>query len=228
MSSKAVVAIIHFPGTNRERDMAVAVEHVMGATPHIIWCQERDLPSHTNLIIIPGGFSYGDYLRCGAMAGRAPIMEAIIKASQKDIPILGVCNGFQILCEAGLLPGYLMRNTDLKFKCLQQELHINTNSQWFESYTNKHITYPIAHGEGNYQAHDDVIDYLEQHHLIALRYKNNPNGSRNDIAGILSPNHKILGMMPHPENAIFSWQNEQSHVSDGSLLFHSILHHVLS
>jgi phosphoribosylformylglycinamidine synthase len=205
-------AIVLFPGSNREGDAARALRQA-GADATIVWHDDHDLPDRTDLVVLPGGFSYGDYLRCGAIAGRANIMDAVRAHAARGGYVLGICNGFQILCESGLLPGVLMRNRDLRFICKRQFLRVERNDTVFSRAYAKHqaIDVAIAHGEGNYEAHDQTIEALEAEGRVAFRYCNaegvvggdaNPNGSTNDIAGIYSEKFNVLGMMPHPENLI--------------------------
>ncbi|HXY58730.1 MAG TPA: phosphoribosylformylglycinamidine synthase subunit PurQ [Methylocystis sp.] len=206
-------AVIVFPGSNREGDMARALTQACGRRPEMLWHDDHDLPPGTDLAVLPGGFSYGDYLRCGAIAGRAAIMEAVRKHAGRGGLVLGVCNGFQILCESGLLPGVLMRNANLRFVCKMQHLRVERDDTAFVRRYRKGqtIKVAIAHGEGNYEADDGTIERLESEGLVAFRYCDekgrvgsdaNPNGSRNDIAGIYSERRNVLGMMPHPENLI--------------------------
>jgi phosphoribosylformylglycinamidine synthase subunit PurQ / glutaminase len=205
-------AIVLFPGSNREGDVFRALKQA-GADSSIVWHDDHDLPTGTDLVVLPGGFSYGDYLRCGAIAGRAKIMDAVRAHAGRGGYVLGICNGFQILCESGLLPGVLMRNRDLRFVCKRQFLRVERNDTVFTRAYAKHqaIDVAIAHGEGNYEAHEETIRELEDQGRIAFRYCNadavvggdaNPNGSTNDIAGIYSEKLNVLGMMPHPENLI--------------------------
>jgi phosphoribosylformylglycinamidine synthase I len=206
-------AVIVFPGSNRERDMARALAQAVGRPPQMIWHDDHQLPPRTDLVVLPGGFSYGDYLRCGAIAGRAAIMDAVRAHAAGGGLVLGVCNGFQILCESGLLPGVLMRNANLRFVCRMQHLRVErADTAFTNSYAKgKVIEVAIAHGEGNYEADENTIVRLEGDGLVAFRYcdadgrlggATNPNGSRNDIAGIYSQNKNVLGLMPHPENLI--------------------------
>jgi phosphoribosylformylglycinamidine synthase len=208
---KAVVVL--FPGSNREGDAVRALELAIGKKPQIVWHAETELPAGTDLVLLPGGFSYGDYLRCGAIAGRAAIMDAVRAHAARGGLVLGICNGFQILCEGGLLPGVLMRNKDLRFICKMQHLRVERADTAFTSaYTkNQVIKVAIAHGEGNYEADEETIKRLEGDGRVAFRYCDdkgiigglaNPNGSTNDIAGIYSDKRNVLGMMPHPENLI--------------------------
>ncbi|MGA7656889.1 MAG: phosphoribosylformylglycinamidine synthase subunit PurQ [Methylocella sp.] len=206
-------AIILFPGSNRERDAIRAIEKVTGKKPSLVWHGETALPAGTDLVLLPGGFSYGDYLRCGAIAARAPVMDAVRAHAARGGLVLGICNGFQILVEAGLLPGVLMRNANLRFVCRMQHLTVERNDTPFTSHYAKGqvIKVAIAHGEGNYEADAETIRCLEGDSRVAFRYcdaqgvtggATNPNGSTNDIAGIYSENLRVLGLMPHPENLI--------------------------
>jgi len=206
-------AVIVFPGSNREGDAGRALTEVAGTKPAFVWHAEQNLPRGTDLVVLPGGFSYGDYLRCGAIAGRAPIMEAVRAHAARGGFVLGICNGFQILCESGLLPGVLMRNRDLKFICRMQHLRVERADTAFTSHYQKHqvIKVAIAHGEGNYEVDEDTLARLEGEGRVAFRYcdangvvggEANPNGSVNDIAGIYSEKFNVLGLMPHPENLI--------------------------
>ncbi|SHF28044.1 phosphoribosylformylglycinamidine synthase subunit I [Kaistia soli DSM 19436] len=196
-------AVVVFPGSNRERDMIAALEKISGHRPAVIWHGDHDLPK-VDLIVIPGGFSYGDYLRSGAIAAREPIMDGIRREAERGVAVLGVCNGFQILCEAGLLPGVLMRNAGLRFICKEVELRVETTASAFTAGYSKGqvVRSPVAHGDGNYRADDETLARLKGEDRIAFRYISNPNGSIDDIAGILSEKRNILGMMPHPENLI--------------------------
>lgn len=205
-------AVITFPGSNREGDVIRALRRATGHEPVSIWHQDMDLPQGTDLVVLPGGFSYGDYLRCGAIAARAPVMDAVRAHAAKGGLVLGICNGFQILVESGLLPGVLMRNAGLKFICKMQHLKVGrTDTPFTSAYTEGQIIkVAIAHGEGNYVADADTIARLEGENRVAFRYctsegdtkAGNPNGSLNDIAGIYSERLNVLGMMPHPENLI--------------------------
>jgi phosphoribosylformylglycinamidine synthase len=206
-------AVVLFPGSNREGDAVRALRQASGQEPKIVWHADTDLPAGTDLVVLPGGFSYGDYLRCGAIAGRAKIMDAVRAHAARGGLVLGICNGFQILCESGLLPGVLMRNKDLRFICRMQHLRIERNDTPFtRTYqAGDVIKVAIAHGEGNYEGDEETIKRLEGDGRVAVRYCDaqgvvggaaNPNGSTNDIAGIYSENFNVLGMMPHPENLI--------------------------
>lgn len=194
-------AVIVFPGSNCDRDLAVAFERATGEAPRMIWHKETTLPEGLDLIGIPGGFSFGDYLRCGAIAARSPICRAVVDFANRGGHVLGICNGFQVLTETGILPGALMRNAGLKFVCKDVDLRIETNNSVFTSAYSKGETVrvPIAHHDGNYVADQALVAKLSAEDRIAFRYVNNPNGSVADIAGILSENRRVLGMMPHPE-----------------------------
>ena len=201
-------AVIVFPGSNCDRDMAVALEQVSGQRPAMVWHRETELPEGLDLIAVPGGFSYGDYLRSGAMAARSPVMRAVIEAAERGVSILGVCNGFQILTEAGLLPGALMRNAGLHFVCRDVPLKVENSQTAFTSRydAGEAILIPVAHHDGNYQADPETLDRLEGEGRIAFRYcgadeDTNFNGSARAIAGILNASRTVLGLMPHPENA---------------------------
>jgi phosphoribosylformylglycinamidine synthase I len=204
-------AVIVFPGSNRDRDMIAALGAV-GANPQAVWHADTELPK-TDLVVLPGGFSYGDYLRSGVIASRSPIIGAVIAAAARGTPILGICNGFQILCEIGLLPGVLMRNSGLHFICRNVPLRVETTESVFtRAYGNGEVfDCPMAHGDGNYRADDETVARLKAEDRIAFRYvddtgvpseEGNPNGSVDNIAGILNADRSVLGMMPHPENAI--------------------------
>ncbi|MCZ2328191.1 phosphoribosylformylglycinamidine synthase subunit PurQ [Bartonella sp. F02] len=215
-------AIIQLPGLNRDRDMIAALHHVTGVEPLKIWQTETEIPN-VDMIVIPGGFSYGDYLRCGAIGARMPVLQAVREKAQKGVMIMGVCNGFQILLEAGLLPGALMRNASLKFVCKEIKLEIiNSKTKFSRCYhEGQIIRCPVAHHDGNYYADPDTLKQLEDNKQIVFRYADNtnPNGSINDIAGIVNKTGNVLGLMPHPENFI-----ETAHGgTDGRLLFQSAL-----
>ncbi|MEP2987670.1 MAG: phosphoribosylformylglycinamidine synthase subunit PurQ [Parasphingorhabdus sp.] len=213
-------AVIVFPGSNCDRDMAVALTKVTGEQPKMIWHGETELPDELDIIAIPGGFSYGDYLRCGAMASRTQIIEPILAAAKRGVRILGVCNGFQILTEIGLLPGALMRNSQMNFLCKDVQLQVENSTSHFSSgYSSKaRIALPVAHHDGNYFANDDVLNELETEGRIVFRYSDNVNGSQRNIAGIVNREGNVLGMMPHPERAI-----ELCHGgTDGLNLFESL------
>lgn len=198
-------AVILFPGLNRETDMMMALESVTGQKPILVWHTEAALPK-VDLVVIPGGFSYGDYLRCGAIAARSPIMADIRAKAAKGLKVLGVCNGFQIITEAGLLPGVLVRNAALRFVCRQVKLKVENASTFFTSKMKQGsiISCPVAHGEGNYICDEETLKRLEGENRIVFRYAEgtNPNGAINDIAGIVNESGNVIGMMPHPENMI--------------------------
>jgi phosphoribosylformylglycinamidine synthase len=205
-------AVVIFPGINREHDMARALRLISGRDPAMVWHADTALPPGTDLVVIPGGFSYGDYLRCGAIAARAPIMDAVRAFAGKGGLVLAVCNGFQIACEAGLLPGVLMRNAQLRFICRDVYLRVERSDTAFTRGYNagQVIRVPVAHGEGNYTADAATLDRLEGEGLVAFRYcspsgalteEDNVNGSARCIAGVFNDSRTVLGMMPHPENA---------------------------
>lgn len=197
-------AVITFPGSNCDRDMAVALEQISGTAPHRVWHGDADLPERLDFIALPGGFSYGDYLRSGAMAARSPIMQAVIAAAGRGVPVLGVCNGFQVLTEAGLLPGALMRNAGIRFVCREVALTVANNQSLFTAgyAAGAEIRIPVAHHDGNYFADADTLDRIEGEGRVAFRYAEPVNGSARDIAGVLNEAGNVLGMMPHPERAI--------------------------
>ena len=194
------VGVIVFPGSNCDRDMHHVLTDVFNLQAEFFW-HEKNLPSNIDAVVLPGGFSYGDRLRAGVIAAHSPIISDVKKLAQKGILILGVCNGFQVLTESGLLPGALMRNSNLKFVCKNIKLNVETSSSNFTSCYSKNeiIDTPIAHHDGNYNADQNTLDELKNEDRIAFSYVNNPNGSMNNIAGILSNNRRVLGMMPHPE-----------------------------
>ncbi len=214
-------AVITFPGSNCDRDMADALEKISGTAPARVWHGDASLPEGLDFIALPGGFSYGDYLRSGAMAARSPIMQAVVEAANRGIAVLGVCNGFQILTEAGLLPGALMRNAGIRFVCREVALTVETSQSLFTSgYTSgQRIVIPVAHHDGNYFADEATLDRLEGEGRVAFRYAEPVNGSARNIAGVLNANGNVLGMMPHPERMI-----ESAHGgSDGRALFESAM-----
>ncbi len=214
-------AVVRFPGSNCDRDMLVAIRDIMGADVKYAWHSDADFEETPDFIAIPGGFSYGDYLRSGAMAARSPIMKAVVAAAAKGVPVLGVCNGFQILTEAGLLPGALMRNSGINFVCLDARLKVeNASSRFTSGYqSGQEITIPVAHHDGNYFADDETLNRLEDGGRVAFRYAHPINGSSRDIAGILNANGNVLGMMPHPERMIESMHGG----TDGRRLFEAVL-----
>ncbi|MBX9759106.1 MAG: phosphoribosylformylglycinamidine synthase subunit PurQ [Beijerinckiaceae bacterium] len=222
-------AVLLFPGLNRENDAMRALQQASGVKPALVWHSDHELPGGTDIVVIPGGFSYGDYLRCGAIAGRANIMHAVRAHAERGGMVLGICNGFQILCESGLLPGVLMRNSNLRFICRMQHIRVERNDTPF---TTKYargqiIEVCVAHGEGNYTADAETLARLEGEGRVAFRYSDaagkvggdaNCNGSMNDIAGVYSERLNVLGMMPHPENLIESMMGG----TDGRGLFESL------
>ncbi len=213
-------AVIQFPGSNCDRDMAVALR-AAGADVTTVWHKDADLPQGVDLIAIPGGFSFGDYLRCGAIAAKSPICQAVVSHAKQGGYVLGVCNGFQVLTETGLLPGALMRNAGLRFVCRTVGLRVVTSQSAFTGgyYAGDTIAVPIAHHDGNYYADADNLARLQGDDRIAFTYTDNPNGAMADIAGILSENRRVLGMMPHPERAIEPAQGG----SDGAALFRALV-----
>ena len=219
-------AVVTFPGSNCDRDLAVALEQVSGTAPYRVWHGDADLPERLDFIALPGGFSYGDYLRCGSMAARSPIMRAVVRAAESGVPVLGVCNGFQVLTEAGLLPGALMRNAQLTFVCREVPLRVETSQSLFTAgyEVGQIVRFPVAHHDGNYFADEATLDRLEGEGRVAFRYAETCNGSRRDIAGVLNETGTVLGMMPHPERAI-----EPEHGgSDGRALFESAVQALVS
>ncbi|HXG98959.1 MAG TPA: phosphoribosylformylglycinamidine synthase subunit PurQ [Sphingomicrobium sp.] len=214
-------AVLVFPGSNCDRDLAVAIRDITGRAPAMVWHGDSELPAGTDLIAIPGGFSYGDYLRSGAMAARSPIMRAVTAEAGRGVPVLGICNGFQVLTEAGLLPGALMRNAGLAFICRPVGLRIeNCQSIFTCGYqAGEDITLPVAHHDGNFQADEETLDRIEGEGRVALRYTGAVNGSARGIAGLLNNGGNVLGMMPHPERAI-----EDAHGNrDGRRMFEGLL-----
>ena len=222
-------AVITFPGSNCDRDAAVVLEAVTGRAPAMIWHRDTELPK-LDLVVVPGGFTYGDYLRCGAMAAHSPIMREVVALAKKGVAVFGICNGFQILAETGLLPGTLMRNAERNFVCKDVHLRVESSDS---IYTRKYnagfvARIPVAHGEGNYYADQETLDRLEGEGQVAFRYVDtygaetkgaNPNGSQRNIAGIFDQSRRILGMMPHPERL----SDEKLGGTDGRAMFESLL-----
>ena len=213
-------AVVVFPGSNCDRDLAVALRDVTGEAPAMIWHGESELPD-LDLIAIPGGFSYGDYLRSGAMAARSPVMRAVVEKANAGVAVLGVCNGFQVLTEAGLLPGALMRNAGLSFVCRDVPLTVENSQTAFSARygAGEAIRLPVAHHDGNYFADDDTLDRLDGEGRVVFRYAGPVNGSRRDIAGIVNDAGNVLGMMPHPERLIEDAQGG----TDGRRMFEGLL-----
>jgi phosphoribosylformylglycinamidine synthase len=214
-------AVITFPGSNCDRDLAVAFERLSGVAPLRVWHKDTELPAGVDIVALPGGFSFGDYLRCGAIAARSPIAAAVVAFARRGGLVLGICNGFQVLLETGLLPGALMRNAGLRFVCRSVRLRVETADSPFTAHwaVGAEIALPVSHHDGNYIADDDTLARLCGDDRVAFRYIDNPNGSRDDIAGILSENRRVLGMMPHPERAIEAAQG----CADGAALFRALI-----
>jgi phosphoribosylformylglycinamidine synthase len=214
-------AVVTFPGSNCDRDLAVALEAVSGTPAIRVWHGDAELPDDLDFIALPGGFSYGDYLRSGAMAARSPVMHAVIRAAERGVPVLGVCNGFQVLTEAGLLPGALMRNASQHFICRTVPLKVENSQTLFTAgyEADELIRIPIAHHDGNYFADAETLARLEGEGRVAFRYAEPVNGSVHDIAGVLNKAGNVLGMMPHPERAI----EDALGSSDGRPLFESVV-----
>ena len=213
-------AVVVFPGSNCDRDMAVALK-AAGADVSMVWHKDAALPDNVDLVAVPGGFSFGDYLRCGAIAAQSPICKAIVEHANRGGYVLGVCNGFQVLTETGLLPGALMRNANLKFICKSVDLKVeNSNSAFTSGYAaGDVVAYPVAHHDGNYSVDAEGLKKIEAEDRVAFRYVDNPNGSVADIAGVLSENRRVLGMMPHPERAV----DEGHGGTDGQALFRGLI-----
>jgi phosphoribosylformylglycinamidine synthase subunit PurQ / glutaminase len=222
-------AIVVFPGSNRERDAEAALTQAMGKKPVMVWHRDTELPD-VDLVLVPGGFSYGDYLRCGAIAAHSPILREVKARADRGMAVIGVCNGFQIITEAGLLPGILLRNASLKFVCRNIRLKVETSQSLFTSQYEQGqvLSIPVAHHDGNYFADDRTLDELEANGQVAFRYcspdgdfgdEHNPNGSARNIAGIFNRTKNVLGLMPHPENAVEPLQGS----TDGKALFKSMV-----
>ena len=213
-------AVIVFPASNCDRDAATALEEMTGKKPAMVWHQDSQLPE-VDLVVLPGGFSYGDYLRCGAMANQSAVMKAVKAHAEKGGAVLGICNGFQVLTESGLLPGALMRNAGLKFVCRPVALSVEETQSVFTRKYDKgqSVVFPVAHGEGNYYADEETLDRLEGEGRVIFRYRDNPNGSARDIAGILNEKRNVLGLMPHPERVV----DPLTGGTDGRALFQSLI-----
>ena len=213
-------AVVVFPGSNCDRDCATAIEQATGSKPQMVWHAETEIDPGLDLIVLPGGFSYGDYLRCGAMAAQSPVMREVARAAERGVAVVGICNGFQILCEAGLLPGALLRNADLKYICKAVDLRIdNLQTRFTAGYRQTGgARMTIGNGEGNYFADEATLDRLEGEGQVVFRYLSNPNGSARDIAGIINDAGNVLGMMPHPDRAFDPALGSE----DGAILFRSV------
>ena len=214
-------AVVVFPGSNCDRDCKVAVERSTGAAVEMVWHAETALPAGLDLIVLPGGFSYGDYLRCGAMAALSPVMAEVRKAAGRGVSVVGICNGFQVLCESGLLPGALLRNAALKYVCKPVELEIVRGDTRFTSAfgARRSALMTVGNGEGAFFADADTLARIEGEGQVVFRYADNPNGSLNDIAGLINPGGNVLGLMPHPDRAF----EKELGSADGALLFQSLL-----
>jgi phosphoribosylformylglycinamidine synthase len=214
-------AVVVFPGSNCDRDCKVAIERSTGAQVEMVWHGESQLPKGLDLIVLPGGFSYGDYLRCGAMASLSPVMGEVKAAAERGVATVGICNGFQVLCEAGLLPGALLRNAQLKYVCKPVDLAVvNSQTRWTAGYAGKRqVQMTVGNGEGNFFADEPTLDRLEGEGQVVFRYLANPNGSARDIAGIVNARGNVLGLMPHPDRAF----EPELGSADGALLFQSAL-----
>ena len=214
-------AVIVFPGSNCDRDCKVAIERSTGAVVDMVWHGETALPDRVDLIVLPGGFAYGDYLRCGAMASLSPVMGAVRAAAERGVAVAGICNGFQILCEARMLPGALLRNAGLRYVCKQVELEVvNSQTRFTAGYQGRRdVRMTVGNGEGAFFADEATLDRLEGEGQVVFRYRANPNGSARDIAGIVNDRGNVLGLMPHPDRAF----EEELGSADGALLFQSVL-----
>ena len=214
-------AVIVFPGSNCDRDCKVAIERSTGAHVDMVWHGETALPSGVDLIVLPGGFSYGDYLRCGAMAALSPVMAEVRAAAERGVATVGICNGFQVLCEARMLPGALLRNEKLKYVCKAVDLDVvNSQTRFTAGYGDRRqAVMTVGNGEGNFFADEATLDRIEGEGQVVFRYRDNPNGSARDIAGIVNPQGNVLGLMPHPDRAF----EAELGSADGALLFQSAL-----
>jgi phosphoribosylformylglycinamidine synthase I len=214
-------AVVVFPGSNCDRDCKVAIERSTGSSVDMVWHMDTALPSGIDLIVLPGGFSYGDYLRCGAMAAQSPVMAEVKKAAGRGVAVVGICNGFQILCEAGMLPGALLRNAALKYICKPVALEVtNAQTRFTAGYQGRRdVTMTVGNGEGNFFADQPTLDRLEGEGQVVFRYRENPNGSLNAIAGIINAQGNVLGLMPHPDRSF----EEELGSADGAILFQSAL-----
>jgi phosphoribosylformylglycinamidine synthase len=217
----AKAAVVVFPGSNCDRDCKTAIERSTGAKVEMVWHQETALPAGLDLVVLPGGFSYGDYLRSGAMAAQSPVMREVAAAAEKGLAVVGICNGFQILAEAGMLPGALMRNKALKYVCKAVGLDVvNAQTRFTAGYAGRReATMTVGNGDGNYFADEATLERLEGEGQVVFRYKDNPNGSARDIAGVINIRGNVLGMMPHPDRAF----EPELGSADGAILFQSAL-----
>ncbi|HWU12769.1 MAG TPA: phosphoribosylformylglycinamidine synthase subunit PurQ [Caulobacter sp.] len=213
-------AVVVFPGSNCDRDCKVAIERSAGARVEMVWHQETALPDDLDLIVLPGGFSYGDYLRCGAMAAQSPVMREVVKAAESGVAVVGICNGFQVLTEVGLLPGALLRNAKLKYVCKPVALDVvNSQTRFTASFgEQRSAVMTVGNGEGNYFADEATLDRIEGEGQVVFRYQDNPNGSARDIAGVMNAKGNVLGLMPHPDRSF----DPDLGSEDGALLFRSI------
>jgi len=214
-------AVVVFPGSNCDRDCKVAIERSTGAKVEMVWHGDSALPPGLDLIVLPGGFSYGDYLRCGAMAALSPVMADVKTAAERGVAVVGICNGFQVLCEAHMLPGALLRNAALKYVCKSVALDVvNAQTRFTAGYAGRReVAMTVGNGEGNYFADEATLDRLEGEGQVVFRYRDNPNGSIRGIAGIINPRGNVLGLMPHPDRAF----EEELGSADGAILFQSAL-----
>lgn len=214
-------AVVVFPGANCDRDCKVALERSTDAAVTMVWHGDSTLPAGLDLIVLPGGFSYGDYLRCGAMAALSPVMAAVKAEAERGVAVVGICNGFQVLCEAGMLPGALLRNAALKYVCKPVDVTIvNAQTRFTAAFgARREATLTIGNGEGNFFADDETLDRLEGEGRVVFRYKNNPNGSSRAIAGVINGPGNVLGVMPHPDRAFDAALGS----ADGALLFQSVM-----
>jgi phosphoribosylformylglycinamidine synthase len=214
-------AVIVFPGSNCDRDCKTAIERSTGAAVEMVWHGEPELPAGLDLVVLPGGFAYGDYLRCGAMAALSPVMGAVKAAADRGVAVAGICNGFQVLCEARMLPGALLRNAGLKYVCKPVDLEVaNAQTRFTAGYgARREARMTVGHGDGNYFADAATLERLEGEGQVVFRYKDNPNGSAHDIAGIVNQRGNVLGMMPHPDRAF----EPELGSADGAILFQSVL-----
>ena len=214
-------AVIVFPGSNCDRDCKTAIERTTGAAVDLVWHGDTALPPGLDLIVLPGGFAYGDYLRCGAMASLSPVMTEVKAAADRGVAVAGICNGFQVLCEAQMLPGALLRNAGLKYVCETVDLEVvNAQTRFTAGYRDRReARMTIGHGEGNYFAEDETLERLEGEGQVVFRYRKNPNGSARDIAGIVNDRGNVLGMMPHPDRAF----EAELGSADGAVFFQSVL-----